>query len=148
MSSLSVSRAVDRLIRDHAARAYPDECCGVLLGSPALGIIEALPAENSAPGDLDRRFLLSAGEFRDAETRAAAAGLSLLGIYHSHPDAAPVPSAVDLEHAWPNLSYFIVSVTSGRADEIRSWRLADDRSRFIEEALRDAPETHSCRHVS
>ena len=38
----------------------------------------------------------------------------LVGFYHSHPDHPAVPSAFDLEHAWPNLSYVIVSVRDGR----------------------------------
>ena len=37
-------------------------------------------------------------------------GRELVGFYHSHPDHPAEPSAFDLEHAWPNLSYVIVSV--------------------------------------
>jgi len=52
-----------------------------------------------------------------------------------------VPSAFDLEHAWPNQSYLIVSVQAGRPDASRSWRLRADRSAFDEEPLIVSPAT-------
>ena len=60
-------------------------------------------------------------------------GLQLLGFYHSHPDHPAEPSQFDLDHAWPNLSYLIVSVRQGQPKEARSWRLKIDRSAFEEE---------------
>jgi proteasome lid subunit RPN8/RPN11 len=62
-------------------------------------------------------------------------GLMLLGFYHSHPDHPAEPSQFDLDHAWPNLSYLIVSVRQGQPKEARSWRLKPDRSAFEEEFL-------------
>ena len=64
-----------------------------------------------------------------------AAGLTLVGFYHSHPDHPAEPSAFDLEHAWHNLSYVITSVLDGRPDRTRSWRLRADRSGFDEETI-------------
>ena len=59
----------------------------------------------------------------------------VLGIYHSHPDVAARPSQFDLDHAWPDFSYLIVSVVKGKAVESNSWRLRDDRSAFDQEAI-------------
>ena len=70
-----------------------------------------------------------------AEAEADRSGRRLLGFYHSHPDHPAEPSAFDLEHAWPNLSYVIVSVRGGRVDQIRSWRLRHDRLQFDEESV-------------
>ena len=50
-----------------------------------------------------------------------------------------MPSAFDLEHAWPNLRYVIVSVRAGNPEEARSWRLRDDRSGFDEETVAIEP---------
>ncbi|MCA1563771.1 MAG: Mov34/MPN/PAD-1 family protein [Acidobacteria bacterium] len=72
---------------------------------------------------------------RQMEARAAETRGDLLGFYHSHPDHPAAPSAFDLEHAWPNLRYLIVSVRAGRPEEARSWRLRNDRSAFEEETL-------------
>jgi proteasome lid subunit RPN8/RPN11 len=68
---------------------------------------------------------------RDADKR----GLQVLGIYHSHPDVAARPSQFDLDHAWPNLSYLIVSVCKGKAVETNSWLLREDRSQFDQEPV-------------
>ena len=62
-------------------------------------------------------------------------GLEVIGVYHSHPDHPPAPSAFDREHAWPWLSYVIVGVGAGRAGDPKSWVLADDRGTFAEESI-------------
>ena len=68
--------------------------------------------------------------------RADARGRQLLGFYHSHPDHPAVPSAFDLEHAWPNLSYVDrLRRDGGVPREMRSWRLRADRSGFDEEPI-------------
>jgi cysteine synthase B len=126
---------VETAIRRHAVEAYPDECCGALLGTPATGVTDALPLGNTFTGERRRRFLVSPDDYRRAEARAADSGRELLGFYHSHPDHPAVPSAFDLDHAWPNLSYPIVSVRGGRDAELRSWRLRADRSGFDEEPI-------------
>ena len=132
---------IEAAIRRHAADAYPFECCGALIGESSettgVSIVEALALSNMTPaggtgqsGDDTprRRFLVSPDDYRDAEARAAAAGAELVGFYHSHPDHAAMPSQYDLDHAWPNLSYVIVSVRDGVPAELRSWRLRPDRS--------------------
>src|SRR2546430_7306105 len=62
-------------------------------------------------------------------------GLEVIGVYHSHPDHPPAPSAFDREHAWPWLSYVIVGVGQGRAGELKSWVLAHDRGTFDQEPI-------------
>lgn len=128
-------------IRRHAVSAYPQECCGALLGAAGGAIEEAVPFENASPSDPERRFLVSADDYRQAERRADDTGRALLGFYHSHPDHSAEPSSFDLAHAWPNLCYVIVSVRDGRPGDMRSWRLDPDRSRFTEEPLRPAAVT-------
>jgi proteasome lid subunit RPN8/RPN11 len=120
-------------IRRHAARIYPDECCGALLGPSAGHVTEAYPLDNTFPDEQRRRFLVGPDEYRRAEARAVETGLQLLGFYHSHPDHPAEPSAFDLEHAWPNLSYLIISVQQGQPKVARSWRLKPDRSGYDEE---------------
>jgi proteasome lid subunit RPN8/RPN11 len=58
-----------------------------------------------------------------------------VGFYHSHPDHPAVPSQFDLDHAWPVYSYVIVSVMAGRAENLLSWELRPDRTRFDAEVL-------------
>jgi proteasome lid subunit RPN8/RPN11 len=123
-------------IRSHGIAAYPDESCGALLG-PRDGVVTvAAPIDNSTSLERRRRFLIGPDDYRRAERQAADAGLQVVGFYHSHPDHPAEPSAFDLEHAWPNLSYAIVSVRRGAARELRSWRLRPDRSGYAEETVK------------
>jgi len=123
-------------MRRHAARIYPNECCGALLGPKPGKVTRAFPLDNTfTPEQQRRRFLVGPEEYRRAETRAHDTGLSLIGFYHSHPDHPAEPSQFDLDHAWPNLSYVIISVRQGQPKEVRSWRLKTDRSAFDEEFL-------------
>jgi proteasome lid subunit RPN8/RPN11 len=132
--ALSLAADVRAAIRSHGAAAYPDECCGVLLGHGAV-VTGTLSLDNSTDLERRRRFLIGPDDYRRAERQAADLGLDVVGFYHSHPDHPAEPSAFDLDHAWPNLSYVIVSVHSGAAAELRSWRLRPDRAGYTEESL-------------
>ena len=82
-----------------------------------------------------RRFRIGPDGYRQADARARARGGSLVGFYHSHPNEPARPSAYDLEHAWPNLTYVIISVRAGTPGDITAWHLRDDRSGFDEGEL-------------
>jgi proteasome lid subunit RPN8/RPN11 len=116
-------------IRQHASEAYPDECCGALIAG-AGGMVEAFRLPNTTAAEARRRFLISPADYRLAEQHAEEKQGALAGFYHSHPDHPARPSAHDVEHAWPNLTYVIVAVAGGAPGEITSWRLRDDRSGF------------------
>ena len=129
---LSITSDVDQAIRAHGRETYPHECCGALVGRGFhVTAIVALP--NTTEEGPRRRFLVRASDYREAERRAGELGAELLGFYHSHPDHPAEPSQFDLEHAWPNMSYLIISVRQGQPKEARSWRLKADRSGYDEE---------------
>jgi proteasome lid subunit RPN8/RPN11 len=141
-------------IRRHGARDYPNECCGILLGS-ADGddkeVHEIVPLKNlrrdaelaqkllplDAPGvESERnRFLIDPRDQIRVEKDARAKGLDALGYYHSHPDHPARPSDYDREHAWPWYSYVILSVQRGEPKEMTCWVLTDDRERFDREQV-------------
>jgi proteasome lid subunit RPN8/RPN11 len=137
--AIQLSERVLDSIRRHAAAAYPDECCGALVGAQvADGLVEIADAtalDNVTEEGPRRRFRVSAADYRQSEARARELGAELVGFYHSHPDHPARPSQYDLDHAWPNFSYVIVAVTQGTPREVRSWRLRPDRSQFDEETL-------------
>jgi proteasome lid subunit RPN8/RPN11 len=137
---LELPDAVSSAIRDHGARAYPDECCGALLGDESGQVVEALELSNTSSLERRRRFLIGPDEYRAAEKRATEIGQTLIGFYHSHPNHPAIPSAFDLEHAWPNMRYLIVSVRAGRSEEARTWRLRADRTGFDEEIVVNTPD--------
>lgn len=136
MSLVIPGRESER-IRAHLCRVYPDEGCGVLLGrdGDAREVAGIVPLENRNQDSPHNRYLVGPEQFLAADRAARGAGLEVIGFFHSHPDHPPRPSAFDLQNAWPYYSYLIVNVTRGEAGEARSWRLADDRSRFEEERV-------------
>lgn len=122
-------------IREHGAETFPDECCGALIEAGGV-VVEALKMENTTSSGAARRFRIGPDGYRQADKRARDRGGSLVGFYHSHPNEPARPSAYDLEHAWPNLTYVIISVRAGTPADITVWHLRDDRSGFDEGELR------------
>ncbi len=141
--SLRLRVAETEHIHAHLCRAYPEEGCGVLLGRDRGGVRDVeqvIALENQRPDSRQSRYVIAPEQFLEAERRAREAGLDVIGFFHSHPDHPAEPSAFDLEHAWPYYAYLIASVRNREVREMRSWRLADDRSRFDPEDLIVAAE--------
>jgi len=138
--TMRITRPVLTEIRRQLVAAYPAEGCGLLVGARSdenqVLVRHALPMANerSADGASKNRYLIAPDEYRLAEREAAAAGLEVVGVYHSHPDVAARPSAYDEEHAWPWFGYLIVSVAAEGVRDERVWELTDER-RFIERTL-------------
>ena len=134
--TLSVSSGLIEEIRHQGERAYPAECCGILAGRPGevKKVTRLVPAANRRTDD-PHRYLISPDDLRQIELELRPAALEVLGCYHSHPDHPAAPSAFDIEQAWPWYSYIIVRVDRGRAAELTSWVLADDRSKMHPESV-------------
>lgn len=136
--SIRLTEAHRQAIGAHGEQAYPYECCGLLLGRMRDGVkvVQEIKPVNNARLDSPRnRYLIPPDEVVQGDRYARQRGLDILGFYHSHPDVAARPSQYDLDHAWPWYSYIIVSVREGRAAEMHSWILRDDRSQFDPEEL-------------
>lgn len=135
---LSLTAAHIEALRAHAAQDYPHECCGFLIGeiadpgaeAPGYTVFRVQPAANLRQDSPRNRFEINPGELVRVDKDARADGLSVLGFYHSHPDAPARPSEFDREHAWPGYCYVIVSVEAGRPREMANWLLRDDRGGF------------------
>jgi proteasome lid subunit RPN8/RPN11 len=131
-------------IRRHGESDYPHECCGLLIGSFEPSgrklALEIFPISNAREETAKRnRFLIAPEDLMRGERHARQRERDVVGFYHSHPDHPAVPSAFDLEHAWPVYSYVIVSVRNGRAEDLLSYELRSDRSRFDAEDLLKGP---------
>ncbi|KAK0039163.1 M67 family metallopeptidase [Biomphalaria pfeifferi] len=128
-----------KAIETHGEATYPNECGGMLIGRfEADGkkiVTETFPLENSSKEDQKNRVLILPKDVMKAERYARSLKLDVVGYYHSHPEDAAVPSQYDLDHALPVWSYIIVSVIAGKAVDVRSWQMEDDRSKFNEEEL-------------
>jgi len=118
----------------HAETDYPNECCGFFLGleGDVRQVRVIREVENAKEGDQRRRFQIDPKDYQQAEKYAIEHDLDLLGVYHSHPDHPAEPSEHDRSVAMPWFSYIIISVQDGKASNMRSWRLNDERQ-FEEE---------------
>jgi len=137
-------------IKVHAMEAYPEECCGILVGTGGEAekhVYDVIRIGNAKEENRTRRFLITPEEYRRAEAAATAEGLGVMGFYHSHPDHPARPSGFDLDHAWPWCSYVIASVEERIPAAVTSWVLKEDRSGFDEEII-DSLEGDAARPVS
>ena len=132
---LSISKELLNQIHEHGEQAYPEEGAGFLLGNH--GKVEnILPLPNAREQEArHNRFLITPQAYLNAELTADSLGLSLIGVFHSHPDHPNHPSEYDREWAQPFFSYIITTVNEGKAIESRSWRLLENRSKFEEEPI-------------
>ncbi|MGH9339624.1 MAG: Mov34/MPN/PAD-1 family protein [Acidobacteriota bacterium] len=121
-----------------AEQSYPHECCGIMVGAVQDGVKEVtrlVSAANQRADSLANRYLIPAEIVSQVERDLIGTGASILGFFHSHPDAPARPSTFDRDHAWPWYSYLIVSVQQGRALEVQNWQLKEDRSAFDAQQL-------------
>ncbi len=133
--SLRVSEKLIDEISQHVEAAYPEEGAGFLLG--AVGEALKILALKNIREDEARhnRFLFTPQDYLQAELKADELGLSLIGVFHSHPDCPNVPSEYDREWAQPFFSYIITRVDKGKSVSHRSWKLTEDRSKYDEEEI-------------
>ena len=122
-------------INEHVEKAYPEEGAGFLIGEN--GEVKEIVALSNAREDGSRhnRFLFTPEDYLQAELKADSLRLSLIGVFHSHPDCPNVPSEYDREWAQPFFSYIITRVDQGKAVNSRSWKLLEDRSKYEEEEI-------------
>jgi proteasome lid subunit RPN8/RPN11 len=119
-----ITAEVIRAIEAHARETAPDECCGLLIGTPDV-ITLSVPARNIAD-ERRRRYEIDPRDHFDAIRRARTLGLDVVGAYHSHPHSAPVPSQTDRAEAFESFLFLIVGLES----ETRGWRLSSGN--FVE----------------
>ena len=151
----------------HAERVYPEECCGLMLGEikrqtaatsseASKRIVELVALENHwEPDSSDanpaeakeetqftkhRRYTIEPRDMLRVQKQAREQGLSIIGIYHSHPDHVAVPSECDRVQAWPDYAYTIVSVRKGVAIDVQNWAL-DFEHQFQPEAMQIIPSS-------
>lgn len=108
----------------HAESTYPNECCGVMLGSldgDHKSVTIAQPLENVSAGSQAARYELRPEDLLAADREARRLKLDLIGIYHSHPDCDAYFSETDLKNSCPWYSFVVLSVKNGKFDHANSW---------------------------
>lgn len=121
-ATVQIRRSVLAEMDAHARAELPNECCGLLIGS-ADQIARVARARNLRASPT--RYLIDPEDHFAAIRAARAEGLEVVGAYHSHPGAPPIPSATDLAEANdPHcLSVIISPGAEGQPPEVRAFLL-------------------------
>lgn len=126
MNEIRLAREVAAEILNHARSNPHEECCGLLAGLNG-AINRAFKARNAAQ-HLATAYEIAPKELFRIMREIRAAGLELLGIYHSHPKGDNQPSPRDVERAYyPGAAYFILSPRADAPEPIRAYSIRDGR---------------------
>ena len=133
-----------RQIEAEGAAAYPNECCGMMLGRDVLEhgvklrrVQKLVAGTNTFSADEQyHRFSIDPLQQLKVEKEAEKEGLMLVGYYHSHPDHPARPSEYDRQHAWPFYSYVIIAIEKAKPAEMTSWVLNEETEQFAVQSIR------------
>lgn len=134
--AIRIARKTIDEIHAHARSTYPEECCGLLIAnSGSKDVVDHVKMRNAFSGPKHDRYHIDPLDMFRADRAAAKRGLTIAGIYHSHPDYPATLSRFDIEHSFPWYSYIVVSVPKGEAGDTRSWLPDQDRRSVAEEKI-------------
>lgn len=122
---LRLAESAYAAILGHAYDGLPDEACGLLLGDPGRGVVPRFhPTANASASS--RVYSIGPRDYLAADDAAAAAGLAIVGVVHSHTHTDAYPSPTDVAQAPdPDWHYVIVSLRD-EAPVLRSYRIVDE----------------------
>jgi len=126
-------------LKTWAQAHYPHESCGLLVGEKkgdTHHVSHVKLTENQNKTRAQDRFIISPQDYDACEEDAEALGLSIIGVWHTHPDHPAKPSITDQNAAFPHWSYLILSVGSEKINDIQSYRLINNQ--FSVEEIIDA----------
>lgn len=137
---LVIPESVARRIEEEGVAAYPNECCGLLIGrdlgdgDAAKRVVDRLvPMKNVFdPREQYHRFTIDDRAMQEASLAADKEGKALLGFYHSHPDHPARPSEYDRQHVppWSFFSHVIVAIHQRKPADMTSWTMNEDTEQF------------------
>lgn len=140
----------------HARECYPEECCGLFIGSVGGPPGRAVRCTNvqglrhsRGESRLDARhgFWIDELEQQQVLRAAEADGEVLLAIYHSHVDTAAYFSHTDLGAAigpdggpiWPGVAQLVVSVQDGEVQDCGYFEWDSDGRCYTGRGIEHAP---------
>jgi proteasome lid subunit RPN8/RPN11/uncharacterized damage-inducible protein DinB len=108
----------------HASEEAPRECCGLLVGRGP-DIDDAVRSANLDPDPA--RYRLDPAVHIATNRILRDTGREVVGVYHSHPHSAAVPSPTDWREAhYPGFVWVIVSLAGPQAEAVAAYRLRSD----------------------
>ncbi|TMQ06883.1 MAG: hypothetical protein E6J90_44990 [Deltaproteobacteria bacterium] len=146
MTPIAMPPDVLAAIYAHALSAFPDECCGYLVGAAPDAVDAAVACRNA---QADGEHPIAPG--RGADTGFVIAGAELLGfarsfdtarpariVYHSHTNGRAYFSAIDRQMAatpagpaYP-VQHVVVGVTGGAVTDVAQFAWSDAARDYVE----------------
>ena len=120
------SKIVSSQMESAAKKAYPCECCGILVGKKSekgeIEVTDIRKASNQIQGQKSVHFQIDPLFIYRLEQELESRGLEIVGVYHSHPDCPAILSKEDEKYMLPGLEYVIMSVQNGEVVDVKSYR--------------------------
>src|SRR5258708_5527186 len=140
---MKISEELRRQMTEMGESAYPNEGCGIFLGSfgDEVEVVEVRAATNlretgesaNVPAEKDDRehsardrYIMDPKDILRAERDARERGIEVVGFWHTHPDHAARPSQYDAEHAWPDYVYLIMAIDNGKLVDVNAFVLRQE----------------------
>jgi proteasome lid subunit RPN8/RPN11 len=147
---LTIPRRLYDQLRSHGEETYPNECCGIMLGTADgdhLTVASLIRAGNTRTDSAHNRYHIAPQELIAAQREGRKLGLDIVGFYHSHPDHPAQWSTTDFAEAhWFGCAYVITSVdgdkTTGTAQITNSFLLtgtSEDDKAFVNQPIEVTP---------
>jgi proteasome lid subunit RPN8/RPN11 len=108
----------------HAFRCLPEEACGLLAGDYGGTSAPAFfPCRNEAASA--KLYTVDPRDLLRADREAAAAGLDIVGVMHSHTHTDAYPSPTDVRQAVDAQWHYVIVSLKYDTPVLRSYRIAD-----------------------
>ena len=136
--TLQLSDELAAQILTAAARAYPNECCGLIEGASTATGWQALAiheTQNLSPKP-KRRFLIDPQVQFELMRKLRGSERAIIGCFHSHPGGAPVPSATDRAEAYEPAFLYLIAGGSAEAGFTLKAYLFEEPSGFTSVEIR------------
>jgi len=152
---MDVSESALREIFSHAEEGYPEEVCGMIIGTPGdpktaavrrcANLANKYHQEDRVryPRDARTAYVMDPQGLLRIQDEADANGLEVTVIYHSHTDQDAYFSKTDRELAlvdgqplWPGARYLVVSVRNRKVGDFKVFAWDASTGDFIEERTR------------
>jgi proteasome lid subunit RPN8/RPN11 len=110
----------------HCLDGLPDEACGLLGGDPAgTKVTVCYPTANVARSA--RVYTVDPLAHLRADRDAEAAGMAIVGVFHSHTHSAAYPSPTDVDQAPDPAWHYVLVSLADDAPVVRSYRIVEGK---------------------
>lgn len=109
----------------------PNEACGIVVGKIENEhiMISGFKGIRNNAARPNERFMFDPGEWTSVLFQTSQTNEQILGIFHSHPTTAALPSTEDLQTLWYELpTYWIISFETGSVPQIGVFNFTHSQS--------------------